>query len=171
MLLNWYDFIVIFCFFFLFLLVLFYILKYFLTRNRHYTARYPSIYKCNDGHVVRSLSELLIDNYLHQNDIKHLYEDYVIRNSSKQYKYDWFLPDKKIYLEFFGYSGRLYNKRRLEKEKFYFSNHLNMISIVPEDLGDLHHSMVQKLGTQPEMGNFTKHQSQGLADTCQPVAF
>jgi hypothetical protein len=117
-----------------------------LTKNKGYKARYPSKYKCIDGHIVRSLSELLIDNYLHQNGIMHKFEDYIKKGSSKHYKYDWFLPDSKIYVEFFGYSGRYYYNTRKEKEKFYKSNNLKLISINPEELGDLNNSMIQKLG-------------------------
>jgi hypothetical protein len=60
----------------------------------------------------------IVDDFLFRHGIKHLAEDYInvkIRN----FKYDWYLHDADVFVEFFGYQGERYNKSRRDKEEFY----------------------------------------------------
>ncbi|MHA1727675.1 MAG: hypothetical protein ACTSWY_02970 [Promethearchaeota archaeon] len=131
---------------FLLVVIIIFIIKHYRKKVRGYRAKYPSNYECIDGHRVRSLSELIIDNCLFRNGISHKNEDIILNNSGKKYKFDWFLPDIDVYLEFFGFSGKKYHETRIEKEKFYRKNHLKMIAIEPFDLINIEDGLKHKLG-------------------------
>ncbi|MHA1584818.1 MAG: hypothetical protein ACTSVU_03940 [Promethearchaeota archaeon] len=114
-----------------------------------YRSNYPSRYLCNDGHIVRSLSECVLDNYFHRNGISHKYEDIIVKSmnsADKQYKYDWYFPDVDLYIEFFGFSGKKYKKNTEDKKKFYRKHHLKMISIEPSDLDKITEKIPLKFG-------------------------
>ncbi|MCF2138780.1 MAG: hypothetical protein K9W44_01830 [Candidatus Lokiarchaeota archaeon] len=115
-----------------------------------YQAKYPSRYVCLDGDVVRSISECLVDNFLYRNGIAHKYEDVIVKSAAHQYKYDWYLPDLDLYLEFFGFSGKKYKETMEKKRKFYRTNHLSMMEIIPSDLSDLNTKLKEKFGKQWE---------------------
>ena len=88
----------------------------------------PTSFKCLDGHVVRSKGELIIDNHLHRLGIKHIYED-TIRVHGKPIKYDWYLPDYKVYIEYWGFYGKLYERRKQEKMNLYKKGKLKLTCI------------------------------------------
>lgn len=85
-------------------------------------------YTCLDGHVVRSKGELIIDNYLHLLKIDHKYEKSIHIYGSK-IKYDWYLPKYDVYIEYWGYGGKAYEKRKKEKLRLYKKAKLKLISI------------------------------------------
>ncbi len=85
-------------------------------------------YTCLDGHVVRSKGELIIDNYLHLLKIDHKYEKSIYIYGSK-IKYDWYLPKYDVYIEYWGYGGKAYEKRKKEKLRLYKKAKLKLISI------------------------------------------
>lgn len=87
-----------------------------------------SSFKTLDGHIVRSKGELVIDDYLHRNNIEHVYEK-TIKVHGEPIKYDWYLPKYKIYIEYWGYYGKKYKKRKEEKIKLYRKGKLKLISI------------------------------------------
>ena len=66
-------------------------------------------FKCLDGHVVRSKGELIIDNYLHKLGLAHKYEN-TIKINGEKVKYDWYLMDHDIYIEYWGFFGKVYQK-------------------------------------------------------------
>lgn len=109
-----------------------------------YKAKYRGSYICVDGHKVRSLSECLLDNTLHRWGVPHQYEDYILKNL-RNYKYDFYLPENDLYIEFFGCSGEKYARNTEEKKKFYQENNLKMVALVPEDLGDVEKNFYEKL--------------------------
>jgi hypothetical protein len=110
-----------------------------------YRAKFPSAIYCLDGDKVKSLSERLIDDCLTRYGIQHHYEDYIKKTEGK-YKYDWYLPDAEIYLEFFGLSTRAYQEKRKLKEKIYKRNNMLMIPIEPMDLDRLEEKLQLKFG-------------------------
>ncbi|MHA1192328.1 MAG: hypothetical protein ACTSP9_08535 [Promethearchaeota archaeon] len=85
-------------------------------------------YTCLDGHVVRSKGELIIDNYLYLLKIAHKYEKSIYVYGSK-IKYDWYLPKYDVYIEYWGYGGKTYEKRKKEKLRLYKKAKLRLISI------------------------------------------
>ncbi|MFX1389093.1 MAG: hypothetical protein ACFE9Z_03405 [Promethearchaeota archaeon] len=113
-----------FCFSIIYWLIL-KILKYW--KNKYQLVK-ASYYTCLDGHVVKSRGELIIDNHLYRLGISHDYEN-KIKIKGKSLKYDWYLPDINVYLEYWGYFGKDYMKRKKEKLELYQKGNLNLISI------------------------------------------
>ncbi len=98
----------------------------------------PNDYICNDGHNVRSLSELVIDNFLYDNNIKHVYEKSVYTEEQKIYTADFYLPQFDIYVEFWGILNNYeYKRKREEKLQLYEQLNLRTIEIFPEHLKSL----------------------------------
>jgi hypothetical protein len=95
--------------------------------------RYPSIYYAVDGHRCRSLSEVVIDNCLYRNGIRHRPEDFIDARGAN-YKYDWYLPDADLYLEFYGSTNREYRANAARKEEFYRKCGKAMVAIEPPAL-------------------------------------
>ena len=61
-------------------------------------AAYEGTYTCNDGHVVKSKSELAIDNYLFGEKIAHSYEAAIPIDADPEHDLhpDFYLPDRDI---------------------------------------------------------------------------
>lgn len=108
------------------------------------TADHPTQYICLDGHTVKSRGELIIDNHLFRLNIKHKYEDGITVNGQYM-KYDWYLPEYDIYIEYWGYYGKQYKARKREKLKLYKKGHLELISIEDHMLHDIYHNLTHKL--------------------------
>ena len=93
--------------------------------------------KANDGHLVDSHAECEIDNFLHENNIKHdVHVDYknFIDNLDKKYKMD-FLLDDGTFVEYFGLEGyRNYSQKMRKKVDIMEKNNINYIAIYPNDL-------------------------------------
>jgi len=104
----------------------------------------PTSFICLDGHKVRSKGELIIDNHLHRLGIKHICE-HTIKVRGKSIKYDWFLPDYKIYIEYWGYYGKLYLRRKEEKIKLYKKGKLTLISIEDIMLANIYPNLENEL--------------------------
>jgi len=117
-------------FVFLIILVFFYYLikKLRIIFKKSYQSETPSSFKCLDGHIVRSKGELIIDNFLYNNNIQHEYEK-IIKVRGKPIKCDWYLPKLDIYIEYCGYFGKDYMKRKEEKIKLYKQGKLTLLSI------------------------------------------
>jgi len=97
-------------------------------RNNKNKSRKISRFRCLDGHLVRSKGELIIDNYFFFLGIKHIYEKVIFLRGNK-IKCDWFLPEYNVYVEYWGYSGKRYLKRKNEKLKLYQKEKMRLISI------------------------------------------
>ncbi len=113
------------------------------------TSEYPEQLKCLDGHIVKSRGELIIDNYLYRLKIKHIYEG-EIRVNGHIIKYDWYLPDFDVYIEYWGYFGKEYLERKKEKIKLYEEGNLELISIEDEMFHDIYkylREQLEKYGT------------------------
>ncbi len=68
-----------------------------------YRKKWPADYRCEDGHYVRSKSEMLIDNWLYSHGICHVYEKAVFSiTGSEQYICDFYVPYYDLYIEVFG---------------------------------------------------------------------
>ncbi len=104
----------------------------------------PTSFKCLDGHVVRSKGELIIDDHLHRLGLNHKYEKSIhVRN--EKIKYDWYLPDHDIYMEYWGYYGKIYERRKNEKIKLYRKGKHKLISIEDIMFTDIHTNLEKEL--------------------------
>ncbi len=97
--------------------------------------KYEAKFRAEDGHLVRSTHEMLIDNYLFNHNIRHVYEKIVYSKiNDDQCTCDWYLPDYDIYIEYWGMSTQKYLDEKKYKINIYNSNNLNLLSIEKEDL-------------------------------------
>jgi len=82
-------------------------------------------FKCLDGHLVKSKGELITDNYLYILGIRHEYEK-KIKMLNHKVKCDWYLSEFNIYIEYWGFHGKNYLKRKKEKIKLYKKTKLKL---------------------------------------------
>jgi hypothetical protein len=104
----------------------------------------PENYTCDDGHVVKSRGEALIDNWLSRQGINHDYE-HAVTIAGTHMKYDWYLTDDDVYIEYWGFKSKEYQERRKEKEKAYLAGNKRLVSIENADLQDINNSVKKKL--------------------------
>ena len=124
--------------------IVIYYWKRYRKKKEKFRHRYPSWYICTDRHKVRSLSEYMVDEFFSRNGIRHEYEDVILKSVEKKYKYDWYLPECDVYVEFFGYSGKRYHQNTLDKIDFYRKHSLTMIALYPNDLADSSQTLLEK---------------------------
>lgn len=101
-------------------------------------------YKCDDGHYVRSRGEKIIDDFLYKNRIVHAYENKIC--FEENYLYDFYLPEKDVYIEFWGIeNNENYIKNRKEKQYLYSKQKKNVISLEPEDIKDIENIITKEI--------------------------
>lgn len=113
-----------------------------------YRKQWAATHQCDDGHYVRSYSEMLIDNYLYNNKIVHAYEKSVFMRSDPEAVVlsDFYVPDGNVYIEFWGLNDdQKYLARKEKKLKMYNDNNLNLISLEESDVKRLNDIMPRKL--------------------------
>lgn len=70
-------------------------------------AEYESDFVCDDGHLVKSPYEKIIDNWLYKENIQHAYEIKIDIDKDKDLTPDFYITEyngtKDIYIEFWGY--------------------------------------------------------------------
>ena len=125
-------------------LIYFLILKILKYSKKKYLPQRATSFKCLDGHVVKSKGELIIDNYLYHIGMDHKYEN-TLRIRGKIMKYDWYLPDFDIYIEYWGYFGKKYMDRKQEKLELYRKGKLKLISIEDIMLQDIDLNLQKEL--------------------------
>lgn len=116
----------------------------------------PTSFKCIDGHIVKSKGELIIDNYLYRLGIEHEYEKTIMVHGNP-IKYDWYLPKYKIYIEYWGYFGKEYEKRKEEKIRLYRKGKLNLISIEDIMLTDIYLNLKKELERYLKLKDTSKY--------------
>ncbi len=121
---------------------------------------YESIFKCKDGHMVKSTQELLIDNYLFEHGIRHAYEstlaiDADVKNNLHP---DFYLPGffkdgTDLYIEHWGINEEE-NPDYKKTKKYKLSKYKDLINTDPtftlitttaDDIKDLDARLSQKL--------------------------
>ena len=100
---------------------------------------YEGIYPANDGHVVKSMAERDIDDYLFNKNIKHGYETLLDIGEEEPLRPDFCLKeylgkDKDVYIEYFGMKGDPeYDKKTEYKMYHYRKKKITLICLYPED--------------------------------------
>lgn len=100
--------------------------------DEDYRKKWPAEHQCDDGHYVRSYSEMLIDNWLYNNHYVHAYEKsvYMPSNPDAVVLSDFYLPEGDVYIEFWGLEDdERYAKRKQEKINLYDENGYNRIDL------------------------------------------
>ncbi len=113
--------------------------------NYNFRNKFPATIRTLDGHLVRSKSEKIIDDWLYNHKIAHAYERMVPIEDSDVYC-DFFLPyDKKVWIEFWGLDDEKYLKRKEIKKKFYADNNKILIELTEKDIEILDDILPKKL--------------------------
>ena len=107
---------------------------------------YEGVYTCKDGHIVKSKSERDIDNYLFEHQIAHAYEKPLVIGK-EIFKPDFYLKDKDVYLEHWGYdeSNKEYTNRKEYKLPKYKEKGITLIQTNEKDMQDVETSLELKL--------------------------
>lgn len=106
--------------------------------------RFPANIRAEEGHIVRSKSEQIIDNWLYHKGIIHAYERRV--PIEEEVYCDFFIPiGQKVWIEFWGLEEEKYLKRKELKRKFYNQNKKNLIELTDKDIENLDDVMPIKL--------------------------
>ncbi|RLG33706.1 hypothetical protein DRN97_04375 [Methanosarcinales archaeon] len=94
------------------------------------TSQYPKLQEADDGHLVRSSLERMVDNYLFHNKIPHIYNPQI---PFSNYRADFLVGNQ--YIEIWGMIGnKEYDERMQDKLKHYQEYGLPLIQIFPEDI-------------------------------------
>jgi hypothetical protein len=120
---------------------------------------YESGQTCADGHKVRSKAEQIIDDYMFNHGIPHVYEKTVHFGPGEReiMKPDFCLPDYKnckgesigeVFIEYFGYQqgGDKYKRMNAFKIEKYQKMNFTVICLYEEDVKNIASAMEGKLG-------------------------
>lgn len=113
--------------------------------EKNFRTAFPATLRSEDGHIVRSRAELLIDNYLYHKGIIHAYEKRV--PIAEEMYCDFFIPiGGKVYIECWGLEDDpRYRARKEKKIALYKANGRPLIEIVNKDFERLDDVMPEKL--------------------------
>lgn len=109
---------------------------------------YESKIICADGHHVKSQQEAMIDNYLFEHNIKHIYENpfSIDENPEHDLHPDFYLPDLDIYIEHFGMTGNnKYEETKEYKLPIYEKAGITLIITEGKDINNLNANLTRKL--------------------------
>ena len=114
-----------------------------------YYKRYPrkEQYRCADGHTVRSLSEMAIDNFLSSQGIQHDYEYLLPMPEQLVPDFTVYTAESQpVYIEFWGMMDDPdYVVRKTRKMEIYARHRFSPIELWRGDLVDLSQSLLPKL--------------------------
>jgi very-short-patch-repair endonuclease len=105
--------------------------------------KYPRKYRAHDGHYVRTKSEAIIDNWLYSHLIVHAYERKV--PIEEDMYCDFFIPQGKCYIEYWGLQDEEYLKRKKKKRELYLKHGLNLIELTETDIENIDDVLPKKL--------------------------
>ena len=112
--------------------------------ENNFRTKFEATFRTEDGHMVRSKAEQIIDNWLYHKGIVHAYERRV--PIEEEVYCDFFIPlGQKVWIEFWGLEKEKYLKRKELKKKFYSQNNKNLIELSDKDIEKLDDIMPIKL--------------------------
>ena len=115
---------------------------------------YEGKFTCTDGHIVKSKSEMIIDNWLFDHNIAHAYEKKLPIDADESHDLhpDFCLPGygddpDDIYIEYWGYneSNIKYRESKNYKLKIYKQQKITLICLSEKDIMDINASLSRKL--------------------------
>ena len=110
---------------------------------------YEGKHSCADGHIVKSKSEVLIDNYLFYHKIQHAYEKALPIDDNEEHDLhpDFYLPEYDLYIEHWGYneSNPEYIKQKEYKLKKYKELKITLICTNEKDMANIEATLDRKL--------------------------
>ena len=105
--------------------------------------KFKAEHRAKDGHMVRSKSEIIIDNWLYEAKIVHAYERKL--PVEEAIYCDFYIPTQKVYLEYWGLEDAQYLNRKKEKQNIYAKYNLNLIELSEKDVMNLDDVLPGKL--------------------------
>jgi hypothetical protein len=115
-----------------------------ITDKVEFREKFPGTHRANDGHWVRSISELMIDNWLYWAGVIHAYEK-KLRIKEEVYP-DFYLPTGNVYIEYWGYDNDpKYSSRKETKLEIYNRHELRLIQLTEKDIKNLDDILPKKL--------------------------
>ena len=112
---------------------------------------YEGVFECEDGHIVKSISEQVIDDWLCEQGIFHAYEAPLDIDEEKPLKPDFCLKNylgkgKDVYIEYFGLKGQpKYDEQTAFKMKHYERLGITLICLYPKDSKNLKFALQTKV--------------------------
>jgi len=88
--------------------------------------------------------------------LAHKYEK-TIKIKGEKVKYDWYLTDHDIYIEYWGFFGKEYLKRKQEKIHLYKRGKLKLVSVEDIMLADIYNNLEKELGKFIDLGGLRKY--------------
>lgn len=100
-------------------------------------------FRTQSGHFVRSRGEVIVADWLYANDIMFAYEK---RLPLVEEAYsDFYIKEKKIYIEVWGLESEKYIERKEKKIKMYKENGFNLIGLDDKDIENIDDFLALKL--------------------------
>lgn len=112
---------------------------------------YEGVYECEDGHIVKSISEQVIDDWLGEQGIFHAYESLLDIGEDKPLKPDFCLKNylgigENVYIEYFGLKGQpKYDEHTAYKMQHYKRLGITLICLYPKDSKNLKFALQTKV--------------------------
>ncbi|MCB4743456.1 MAG: hypothetical protein LGB78_08085 [Sulfurovum sp.] len=120
------------------------------SRDSNFREKFIAKHRATDGHMVRSKSEMLIDNWLYMAEIVHAYERKL--PIEEEIYCDFYIPTGKVYIEFWGFENDpKYAARKAKKKEIYQKYNFKLIELTDKDvenLDDILPKMLLKFGVQ-----------------------
>lgn len=108
-------------------------------------ALYTGRYRTKNGVVVKSKSEMIISNYLHDHGFRFEYSKLLVLDGKQRYP-DFHLPDHNLYIEHLGLLDNDDYRRDWEnKSRLYDQNKVNYIFLTEVDIQNIEVSLTTKL--------------------------
>ena len=104
-----------------------------IVQEEDFRKRFPAgAFRTDDGHLVRSKGESLIDNWLYYHNIAHAYERRV--PIEEEMYCDFYIRKGAIYIEYWGMEDKKYGERKEIKLDLYKKYSLNLVSLTDKDI-------------------------------------
>lgn len=105
--------------------------------------KFPPPHRTQDGHYVRSKSEIIIDNWLYVAKVVHAYERKI--PIEEDLYCDFYIPTGKVYIEYWGLEDPQYLARKAKKLEIYKKYEMDLIQLGEKDVSNLDDILPGKL--------------------------
>ncbi len=111
--------------------------------SKGFREKFPATLRTKDGHLVRSKSEIIIDNWLYDSKIVHAVERKL--QTEEEVYCDWWIPTGKVYIEYWGLEDPKYLARKEKKILIYEKYGLKLIQLSEKDISNIYDVLPAKL--------------------------
>ena len=111
--------------------------------SKGFREKFPATLRTKDGHLVRSKSEIIIDNWLYDSKIVHAVERKL--PIEEEVYCDFWIPKGKVYIEYWGLEDQDYLGRKEKKLSIYGKYNFNLIQLIDKDVSNIDDILPAKL--------------------------